>query len=103
MESYLRIVGLGQLVEREWTPENGNTKTIASISVTLTNGVDTFIAEANDDLARELNKKLEAKELDLMNFWRVRIRFKITKSKDKGLIFNNIKIIEMASVFGKDD
>ena len=103
MESYLRIKGVGQLIEREWTPENGNTKTIASINVTLTNGVDTFVAEANDDLAREIDKKFEAKELDLVNFWRVRIRFKITKSKDKGLVFNNIKIIEMASVFGKDD
>lgn len=101
MESYLRIVGLGQLVEREWTPENGQKRTIASIEVTLTNGVDTFVAEASDDLARDLNKKLETKSLDTKNFWRVRLRFKIAKSKDKGIVFNNIKIIEMASIFGE--
>lgn len=101
MESYLRIVGLGQLVEREWTPENGPKKTIASIDVTLTNGVDTFVAEATDDLARDLNKKLEEKTLDTRNFWRVRLRFKIAKSKDKGIVFNNIKIIEMVSIFGE--
>lgn len=101
MESYLRIVALGQLIEKDWTPEGGQTRTIASIIVTLTNGVDTFVAEANDDLARDLNKKLETKTLDTRNFWRVRLRFKISKSKDKGIVFNNIKIIEMTNVFGE--
>lgn len=101
MESYLRIVGLGQLVERDWTPEGGQKRKIASIEVTLTNGVDTFVAEANDDLARDLNEKLEKKTLDTRNFWRVRLRFKIAKSKDKGIVFNNIKIIEMTSIFGE--
>lgn len=98
MESYFKITEVGQLVERDWTPENGQKKTIASVEVTLTNGIDVLVAEANDDLARNIASMVEKKELDTTALWNVRLKFAVRKSKDKGIAFNSIRIFDMAKV-----
>lgn len=98
MENYFKISEVGQLVERDWTPENGQKKTIASVEVTLTNGMDVLVAEANDDLARNIASMVEKKELDTTALWYVRLKFAVRKSKDKGIAFNSIRIFDMAKV-----
>lgn len=98
MENYFKISEVGQLVERDWTPENGQKKTIASVEVTLTNGIDVLVAEANDDLARNIASMVEKKELDITALWNVRLKFAVRKSKDKGIAFNSIRIFDMAKV-----
>lgn len=98
MENYFKITEVGQLVERDWTPENGQKKTIASVEVTLTNGIDVLVAEANDDLARNIASMVEKKELDTTALWNVRLKFAVRKSKDKGIAFNSIRIFDMSKV-----
>lgn len=98
MENYFKISEVGQLVERDWTPENGQKKTIASVEVTLTNGIDVLVAEANDDLARNIASMVEKKELDTTALWNVRLKFAVRKSKDKGIAFNSIRIFDMVKV-----
>lgn len=98
MENYFKIAEVGQLVEREWTPENGQKKTIASVEITLTNGIDVLVAEATDDLARNIVSMVEKKELDTTALWNVGLKFAVRKSKDKGIAFNSIRIFGMAKV-----
>ena len=95
MENYFRVTAIGGLVERTWKPDNGEEKTIASVEVTLSNGLDSFVAEANDDLARNLVKQSDEGKFDFNGFFRARVRMKVVKSKDKGLNFNNIRLLEL--------
>lgn len=98
MENYFKIQDVGQLVTTEWTPGNGPAKTIASVEVTLTNGVDVLVAEANDDLARDICKRVEEKKFDTTALYYVRLKFAVRKSKTKDIKFNSIRITDMAAV-----
>ena len=95
MEKFFRVTAIGDLTERSWTPENGETRNIASAEVTLSDGLDTLVAEANDDMARNLVKMRDEGEFQFDGLYRVRIKMKVVTSKDKGLKFNNIKILDM--------
>ena len=57
MEKFFRVTAIGDLATREWKPDNGETRNIASAEVTLSDGLDTLVAEANDDMARNLVTK----------------------------------------------
>lgn len=47
---------VGNYSETEWTnPRTGETKPIKSIQVVLKNGREGFVAEANDDLAKQID------------------------------------------------
>lgn len=95
MENYFRVTEIGDLVENQWTPKGGETKNIASAEVTLTNGLDTIVVEAGDDLARNLVKARDEKLFDFDGFYQVRLRFKVVTSKEKKLKFNNIRLWEI--------
>lgn len=95
MEKFFRVTAIGDLSVRTWTPENGDTRNIASAEVTLSDGLDTLVAEANDDMARNLVKQRDEGEFQFEGLYRVRIKMKVLTSKDKGLKFNNIKILDM--------
>lgn len=95
MENYFRVTEIGDLVEKSWTPEGGETRNIASVEVTVTNGLDTIVAEANDDLARNLVKAKNEKTFDFNGFYQVRLRFRVMTSKEKKLKFNNIRLWEL--------
>lgn len=95
MEKFFRVTAIGDLAERSWTPENGETRNIASTEVTLSDGLDTLVAEANDDMARNLVKMRDEGKFNWDGLYRVRIKMKVVTSKDKGLKFNNIKILDM--------
>lgn len=98
MENYFRVTAIGGLVEKTWKPEKGEAKTITSAEVTLTDGLDTFVAEATDDMARNLVKQNEDNSFDFNGLYRVRVRMKVNESKDKGLKFNNLRITDMVQL-----
>ena len=93
MENYFRVVEIGELTERQWKE-----KTIASVEVTMTDGLDTLVVEATDDTARNLAKQKEDNTFNFDGLYRVRVRMKVTASKDKGLKFNNLRITDMAQL-----
>lgn len=98
MENFFRVVSIGVLVERTWKPENGDERTIASAEVTLADGLDTIVAEANDDLARNLVKQKDEETFNYEGLYRVRLRFKVAESKEKNLKFNNIRLLEISQL-----
>ena len=53
----VRIVSQQALVERDWTNSQGEKITIASKEMEFSDGIDSFFAEATDDLARKLDKE----------------------------------------------
>lgn len=98
MEKFFRVTAIGDLATREWKPDNGETRNIASAEVTLSDGLDTLVAEANDDMARNLVKQRDEDKFNWDGLYRVRIKMKVVTSKDKGLKFNNIKILDMSQL-----
>ena len=55
MEKLVRVISQGAPQSRQWTnPNTGEMKTITSVEVEMTDGLDRFIAEASDDLANQL-------------------------------------------------
>ena len=95
METFVRVTDLGELVEREWKNEKGEARTIASLELTLSNGLDEMRAETNDDLARNIAKAKEKNEFDMDGLYRVRLKFAIRESKEKKIKFNSIRILDM--------
>jgi len=91
MEIFCRVVDCGQLVENDWTPEGGQTRTIASLEVTISNGIDEMRVEATDELARKIAKD----GLDENGLYCARIRMQTRKSKDKGIVFNSLRLLEL--------
>mgnify|MGYP003424999938 FL=1 len=91
METLCRVVDCGQLVEREWAPEGGESRSIASVEVTISNGIDEMRVEATDELARKIAKD----GLDENGLYCARIRMQTRKSKDKGIVFNSLRLLEL--------
>lgn len=98
MEKFFRVTEIGDLVERSWKPENGETRNIASAEIQLSDGLDTLRAEANDDLARNLVKLRDENKFNWDGLYRARIRMKVVTSTGKGLKFNNIKLFELSQL-----
>ena len=95
METFVRVTDLGDLVEREWKNEKGEARTIASLELTLSNGLDEIRAEVIDDLARNIAKAKEKNEFDMNALYRVRLKFAIRESKEKKIKFNSIRVLDM--------
>lgn len=57
MEKVVRVKAQSPLKVNNWTSPSGETKIIKIVELQLTDGVDTFVAEANDDLAEQLNNE----------------------------------------------
>lgn len=52
----VRIVSQQALVERDWTNSQGEKITIASKEMEFSDGIDSFVAEATDQMARNFEK-----------------------------------------------
>ena len=52
----IRIVSQQALVERDWTNQQGENITIATKELEFSDGIDSFVAEATDQMARNLEK-----------------------------------------------
>ena len=92
MEKTVAILSKSELRNREWTNQNGEKKSITSIELVMTDGVDTLVAEATDSLAA----KIAAKDFGLQVY---RCQFKMsvreTENKDthKKYAFNSIRLL----------
>lgn len=91
METFARITDVGTLSEREWKNDKGETRTIASIEITLSNGLDELRAEVTDDLARSIAKN----GLDENGLYCVRLKFQVRESKEKKIKFNSIRVLDL--------
>lgn len=54
MEKIVRVKAQMPLKTRNWTSQSGQTVVINSVELVLTDGIDTFVAEATDQLALTL-------------------------------------------------
>lgn len=55
MEKIVRLLEQYPLRSTEWTGRNGDKRIIKSVELRLTDGVDEFIGEVNDDLAEAIS------------------------------------------------
>ena len=53
----IRLVSQKPMRETEWTTPNGEKKVIASKELEFSDGIDSFLAEAQDEMARSLVHK----------------------------------------------
>lgn len=90
METFVRVSDVGQLVERDWKNSKGENVVIASIELTVSNGLDEIRVEATDALARTIDKVIVPDGL-----YRARIRFQVREGKEKKLKFNSARLVEL--------
>lgn len=95
MEILVKVLDVGELVEKPWTNSKGENVKIASVEITLTNGLDVIVAEANDDLARSIVTQISEREFDLCALYLARLQFNVRTSKEKKIKFNSIKILKL--------
>lgn len=94
MEKIVRILSQFPMQSREWTPENGEKKLIKSVEVVMSDGNDTFTAEAADNMAEVLNEHPLDKEM--IHSVQVRMSVRSWKTKDDKEVRNNtIRIINI--------
>lgn len=94
MEFFARVINQGELIERPWTNERGEKKVIASIEVTLSNGLDLMVVEANDDLARSIANG----KLPIDGLFRCRVKATVRESKEKKIKFNSLRLLDVAQL-----
>lgn len=56
MECIVSITAQSPLQEKTWTNQNGEAKKLHIVTLTMTDGIDTMLADAMDDLADTLVK-----------------------------------------------
>ena len=94
MEKSVQIIQQGALVERPYQDRNGLQQVFASMGWTLTDGVDTFYAEMQGDLARSFRDIHPDPSL----LHRVQTQMSIREFKDKdgnSRFSNEIRIIKL--------
>ena len=98
MEKLVRIKGQGALQQRNWTKQNGETVVISSVELTMTDGIDTFVGEVNDQKAMAISK--EPLDQDRMYGVRCKLEVREWKSEKTGemLHANSIKVQNIEAV-----
>ena len=94
MEKTVQIIQQGTLMERPYRDCNGQQQVFASMGFTLTDGVDTFYAEMQGDLARSYRDI----HPDTSLYHRVQTQMSIREYKDKdgnSRYSNEIRIIKL--------
>lgn len=94
MEKSVQILQQGKLNERPYTDRNGQQQVFASMSWMLSDGIDTFEAEMQGDMARAFKDV----ELDKAVLHRVQTQMSVREFRDKdGNIrySNEIRIIKL--------
>ena len=94
MEKSVQIIQQGALVERPYQDRNGQQQVFASMGWTLTDGIDTFYAEMQGDLARSYRDVHPDPSL----LHRVQTQMSIREFKDKdgnSRFSNEIRIIKL--------
>ena len=98
MEKLVRIKSQGALQQRNWTKQNGETVVISSVELTMTDGIDTFVGEVNDQKAIAISQQ----PLDPNRMYGVRCKLEVRewKSEKSGetLHANSIKVVNIEGV-----
>jgi len=98
MEKIVKVKNQGTLQERDWTNERtGEKKVIKSLTLEVTDGIDTFLVEANDAQAEALAKS--PLKTDALYGLRCRmvVNEKTTENGQKRR-FTNIKVINIVEL-----
>ena len=94
MEKSVKIIQQGALVERPYQDRNGQQQVFASMGFILTDGVDTFYAEMQGDLARSFRDVRP--EQSLMHRVQVQMGIREFRDKDGNSRFSNeLRIIKL--------
>ena len=94
MEKTVQIIQQGALVERPYRDCNGQQQVFASMGFTLTDGVDTFYAEMQGDLARSYRDIHP--DTSLLHRVQMQMSFREYKDKDGNSRYSNeIRIIKL--------
>ena len=98
MEKIVRIKSQGTLQERDWTNERtGEKKVIKSLTLEVTDGIDTFLVDASDTLAEALAKS--PLRTDVLYGLRCRMVVNETmRESGEKRRFTNIKIINIVQL-----
>ncbi len=97
MEKLVRVMDQRPMVKRDWTNGQGETITLKSVEIVMTDGNDTFVAEATDQMAETLSDK----PLDKGLMYGVRLKMSIRSWENKDhvqVMANNVKLISIAQV-----
>lgn len=97
MEKLVRVINQGELVTRNWQNSQGETKVIKSVELTLSDGIDTFVAEANDSLAESINTQ----PLDQDGLYAARCRILVREWENKDHVkvrSTSVKLINIQQV-----
>lgn len=94
MEKTVQIIQQGALTERPYQDRNGQQQVFATMGWTLTDGIDTFYAEMQGDLARSYRDSYP----DPSIWHRVQLQMGIREYRDRDNnphVSNEIRIIKM--------
>ncbi len=97
MEKLVRVMDQRPMVKRDWTNGQGENITLKSVEIVMTDGNDTFVAEATDQMAETLSDK----PLDKGLMYGVRLKMSIRTWENKDhvqVMANNVKLISIAQV-----
>lgn len=97
MQKILKCVAQAPMTEREWTNSNNEKKIIKSVKVTFTDGIDTFVAEATDALAEQLNRE----PLEPQALYNAIITMTTRTAKTQNgeeWVMNNVRIKQIAKI-----
>ena len=94
----IRLVSQKPMRETEWTTPNGEKKVIASKELEFSDGIDSFLAEAQDEMARSLEKNplADGTGVNLQVAWSVRTRRDRETGEERR--WTNIRIQKLAAV-----
>ncbi len=97
MEKLVRVTDQRPMVKRDWTNGQGENITLKSVEVVMTDGNDTFVAEATDQMAETLSDK----PLDKGMMYGIRLKMSIRSWENKDhvqVMANNVKLLSIAQV-----
>ncbi len=99
MEKQVRIISQGALNQRNWTSPKGENVVISSVELVMTDGIDTFVAEVNDQKAIAINQE----PLDQDAFYGVQIKMSVREWKNEQTQqmnhATNIRVINLTKIY----
>ena len=93
----MKVLSQGALKQRNWTNQRGETVVISSVEVKMTDGVDTFVAEATDQLALQLDKE----KLHTSRLYGAQMRQEVREWKNQQgemVHANSVKLLKIAAL-----
>ena len=94
----IRIIKQGPLKQSDWTNRNGEKVIISSVELTMTDGIDTFVGEVNDQQAINIDRS----PLDQRCLYGVQCRMetKSSTNKDTGEVrhFTRIRVVKITDI-----